>query len=125
MNQISLSSFLIISQKALQTPNSNQDIVNLLIGTLIDRENILDRNGSLVDITPTKVSGWFNKTKDVEQSIRDAISIDNGTLTRCKDWFDEIFIPTLNINLTEDFYSEMKSLIEQDSQISKQKKSYY
>ncbi|EKB53608.1 ABC-three component system protein [Falseniella ignava] len=122
MNQICLSSFLKISQKALQAPNLNQDVVNLLIGALIDRENIIDRNGSPVDITPAKVSGWFNKTKDVEQSIRDAVSFDDSVVERCKNWFGEIFIPTLNINLTEDFYSEMKSLVEQDEQISEQKR---
>ncbi len=123
MNQISLSIFLKISQKALQSPNSNQDVVNLLVGSLIDRENIVDRNGNPVDITPTKVSGWFNKTKDVEQSIHDAVSNDSSVMERCKDWFKNIFIPSLNINLIEDYYSEMKLLVKQDDHISKQKQN--
>lgn len=123
MSQINLANFLKISQKGIQSPNTNGDVVNLLLGSLIDRENILDRNNNLVDITPSKISGWFNQTKDVEQAIRDKVSADRTILERCKAWFDETFIPTLNIHLVSDFYSEMKNLMENDTEISIEKQS--
>lgn len=123
MTQINLASFLQISQRSLQSPNHNEAVANLLLGSLIDEENILDRNGNPVDITPSKASGWFNQTREVDLAIKDKVSNNSTLIERCKNWFEQTFIPTLNIHLVDDYYSEMKNLIEKDIHISEDKRN--
>ena len=53
------------------------------------RGNILDRNGNPVDITPSKASGWFNQTREVDLAIKDKVSNDSTLIERCKNWFEQ------------------------------------
>jgi hypothetical protein len=114
MKRLCFGTFAKTLQKALQKPNSNQAVAELLLGLII----VEGGSSEQYTLLPKKVSALFNFTEDVQEDIV-SHSTKESVSKSMSEHFKKKVVPCLNSVLIEDLKANLRKLIINDNSISK------
>jgi hypothetical protein len=117
MNRLCFGTFAKTIQKALQKPNSNQAVAELLLGLIA----VADSNEPLT-LLPKKVSALFNFKEDVQEEISSLASTPK-IITAMPRRFMAKVIPCLKHDQIEDLKENLRKLINADTSIAQAKRA--
>lgn len=121
MTNLCFGTYARILQDAMQEPNNNQAITEVLLGLITDHEQVVDKNGSPINIIPKMVSNLFNFKQDVPKAIVSGSTLPTVT-QEAYTYFDKNIVLFLNPHKRDDLLHNMVQLISQDVTIPKDKK---
>lgn len=97
--------------------STNKDVTNLLIGFIIDHENVLNKNGDPYNLNGNAIYQWWHQNEDIPSGIKTAAAsptISSGAV----DYFESDIIPKISPQKELDLYHELRVIIESDNEIS-------
>ena len=97
--------------------STNKDITNLLVGFIIEHENVLNKNGEPYNLNGNTIYQWWHQNEDIPNGIKTAAAspaISSGAI----DYFESDIIPKISPQKELDLYHELRSIIELDTEIS-------
>ncbi|MDC3416594.1 ABC-three component system protein [Aquibacillus salsiterrae] len=99
-------------------PNStNKDVTNLLIGFIIEQENVLNKNGDPYNLNGNTIYQWWHQNEDIPNGIKKAAAspaISSGAI----DYFESDVVPKVSPQKELDLYHDLRNTIESDTEIS-------
>lgn len=97
--------------------STNKDVTNLLIGFIIDHENVLNKNGEPYNLSGNTIYQWWHQNEDIPSGIKTAAAsptISTGAI----DYFENDIIPKISPQKELDLYHELRDIIESDYEMS-------
>ena len=101
--------------------NSNVQVTELLLGLVIDNEEITNQLGNPFVVTDKHASDLLNCKDNIRKRIKEA-SGSKKIFEVANDYFEDAVIPEIMPDMTTDLLAEMTSLINSDDTISPAKK---
>jgi hypothetical protein len=122
MDKLCFGTFARAMQTVMQPPNSNQAVVELLLGLIADMatEGQLSQNFT---IKPTKVNALLHFKEDVHGDIV-ALSASDKVIKSMPDAISKFVIPSLKSVLIDDYIASLCKLINDDRSISEAKRKH-
>lgn len=124
MIQLCFAYFAKSLQSALQPPNDDKDVVEILLGWITEKDSVVDKKGNPVNIGSSLISDLMNRKVDVPKAIKNACT-SAGILSEAIAHFDSVIIPCLNPYVADDMYENLLNCVETDVEISKKKKDSF
>lgn len=121
MTELCFAEFAKCLQTAMQPPNTDKDVVELLLGWITAKPEVVDKKGNPVNLAPSLISDLLNRKVDVPKAIKDACTT-RKIITEAKKHCASQIIPFLNDILSDDMYEAMGKAIETDDVIADKKK---
>lgn len=121
MGYLCFSTFAKALQPAMQPPNDDKDVVEILLGWITEKPSVLDKKGNPVTIAPSLISELLKQKVNVPKVIKNECTT-KSILTETINHFENKVIPFLNPYICSDFYFNIKSLVDGDSTIADKKK---
>lgn len=119
INTLCFGTFARILQQALQKPNSNQAVAQLLLDLIT--ENAVNADIASYFIKPKKVSALFRYKENLHEDIV-ALSSDNRVINAITKSIKLRVVPCLITNQIADLVENLNKLIELDASIAQTKK---
>lgn len=117
MDRLCFATYAEMLQMALQEPNDNQSVANLLLEPIINAGNVTDKYREVLQITPKMVSGLFNRKQEIHKGIKGATS-SIKVIDAIRHTCEHDVIPFLNPHAKDDYLEKLDNLIFKDSSIS-------
>lgn len=108
-------------QCAMQPPNDDKDIVELLLGWITDMPGVVDKKGNPINLAPSLVSDLLNQKVEVPKAIKNACTTSkmaSEAHKHCKN----IIVPYINPFTSADMFDHLSSIVNEDDTISDRKK---
>lgn len=121
MTELCFAEFAKCLQSAMQPPNDDKDVVELLLGWITDMPSVVDKKGNPIHIAPSLVSDLLNRKVDVPKAIKNICST-RKVLTEAKKHFEYQVLPYLNPIVSDDMFEAMGKAVEGDEIIASKKK---
>ena len=121
MADLCFSGFAKCLQNAMQPPNGDKDVVELLLGWITEMPGVVDKKGDPIYIAPSLISDLLNRKVDVPKAIKGVCST-RKILSDAKSHCEKQVIPYLNPSLSDDMYEAMGKAIDADDIIADKKK---
>lgn len=121
MTGLCFAEFAKCLQSAMQPPNDDRDVVELLLGWITDMPGVVDKKGNPVHLAPSLISDLLNRKVDVPKAIKNVCTTQK-ILKSAKDHFRDQVIPYLNPIVSDDMFETMSKAIEADDIIATKKK---
>lgn len=121
MTELCFAEFAKCLQSAMQPPNDDKDVIELLLGWITDMPSVVDKKGNPVHLAPSLVSDLLNRKVDVPKAIKNACTT-RKILTDAKKHCESQVIPYLNPIVSDDMFETMGDAIEADDVIATKKK---
>lgn len=121
MGYLCFSTFAKALQSAMQPPNDDKDVVEILLDWITEKPAVLDKKGQPVAIAPSLVSDLLRQKVNVPKVIKNECTT-KSILAEAIDHFEKKVIPFLNPYVCSDFYFNVKSLFDEDSTVADKKK---
>lgn len=122
MTDLCFAEFARCIQSAMQPPNEDKSVVEVLLGWITQKNNVLDRKGNPINLAPSLVSDLLNRKVDVPKAIREECStaaIISEAVQHCANKV----LPCLNPVLRSDMFQAMGDAVDSDDKLAtKQKK---
>lgn len=122
MTELCFAEFAKCLQSAMQPPNDDKDIVELLLGWITDMPGVVDKKGNPIHIAPSLISDLLNRKVDVPKAIKNACTT-KKIITEAKKYCETKIIPYLNVVLSDDMFEEMGKAVNADGIIATKKKN--
>ena len=121
MTELCFSEYAKCLQHAMQPPNDDKDVIELLLGWITSMPDVVDKKGNPVYIAPSLISNLMNRKVDVPKAIKNVCST-RKILTQAKKHCENQVIPFLNPVVSDDMFEAMAKAIEDDDVIAAKKK---
>ena len=121
MTELCFAEFAKCLQSAMQPPNSDKDIVGLLLGWLTDMPSVLDKKGNPIHIAPSLISDLLNRKVDVPKAIKNVCTT-KKIIADAQKHCETTIIPYLNAALADDMFEKMGKAVDADDIIATKKK---
>ena len=121
MTELCFAEFARCLQSAMQPPNDDKDVVELLLGWITDMPSVVDKKGNPVHIAPSLISDLLNRKVDVPKAIKNACTT-RKILTEAKKHCECQVLPYLNPIVSDDMFEAMEKAVEGDEIIATKKK---
>ena len=121
MTELCFAEFAKCLQSAMQPPNDDKDVIELLLGWITDMPSVLDKKGNPIHLAPSLISDLLNRKVDVPKAIKNACTT-RKILTVAKKHCESQVIPYLNPIVSDDMYEAVGKAIEKDDVIAEKKK---
>lgn len=122
MDRLCFATYAELLKAALQEPNDNQPVAELLLEPIISEGKVTDRYGEILQITPKMVSDLFLRKKNIHRGIKSA-SVKNNVIDAERLSFKNKVFPSLNPHAKEDFFEKVDILVNNDASISSTKRT--
>lgn len=104
--------------------DGNEDVTRLLLDLFTDNVLILNQKGDPFDVTPKFASMFLACKVGVPTKIKEA-SCTKKIANAAKDYFEDVVIPAIMPDMTEDLLEDMRQLIISDRTICERKKTEF
>lgn len=121
MTELCFAEFAKCLQSAMQPPNDDKDVVELLLGWITDLPNVVDKKGNPVRISPSLISDLLNRKVDVPKAIKNVCTTKKIIADATKHCETQV-IPFLNAIISDDMFEAMDRAIAADNLIAAKKK---
>ena len=124
METLCFATFVDILRPCLQEPNTQENVVELLIQPIIDCDNIRNNNGDSLVLGSSIISKWMTRTRNINRPIISALNKEK-VLNTIKDNFKNSVFPIFEVGKEDEFFDKINSLINHDSTITTTKRDKY
>ena len=124
MAQICFSIFAKTLQSAMQPPNDDKDVVEILLGWITEKVSVADKKGNPIHLAPSLISDLINRKVDIPKAIKNACT-STTVLREAINHFETDVIPFVNPYTSDDMYESLIKAIQTDVDISIRKKSSF
>ena len=121
MTELCFAEFAKCIQGAMQPPNDDKDVVELLLGWITDMPNVVDKRGNPVNLAPSLISDLLKRKVDVPKAIKSSCSTRKIIKDAIKHCADKL-IPYLNPIVSDDMFEAIEKCVDADSIIASKKK---
>ncbi len=121
MTELCFAEFAKCLQRAMQPPNGDKDVIELLLGWITAMPSVVDKNGNPVHLAPSLISDLLNRKVDVPKAIKNACTTQK-ILTDANKHCEDQIIPYLNPIVSNDMFERMDKAIKADDVIATKKK---
>lgn len=121
MTELCFAEFAKCLQIAMQPPNSDKDVVELLLGWITEKPEVVDKKGIPVNLAPSLISDMLNRKVDVPKAIKETCTT-RKIITEAKKHCAGKIIPFLNGILIDDMFEAVGKAMEADDVIADKKK---
>lgn len=121
MGRLCFGTYAKLLQKTLAA-DDNKHVVSLLLGLIIDNEDVRNQHGEPFDVSDKHASRLLNHKDNLRKKIKDA----SGTpkiINAARDYFDDVVIPEIMPDLVADLIADLRELIMSDVGIPKRKQT--
>ena len=122
MSRLTISSFAKCLKDALQPPNTNEAVINLLFGWVVSKESVKDKKDDAVVITSKLVSDLFKQKANVHKAIKDYLST-QSSVEEAIAHMSEMVIPMINPVMLNDLIGKLDLMVGADESIPEEKKA--
>lgn len=122
MSRLCFGTYAKAIQKVLKEPNANKKVTELLLGLIIDNEDITNQRGDPFTVTDKVASDLLNSKENIHKKIK-AASSSERIIDAAHDYFEDAVIPEIIVNLITDLISDLTGLITSDSDIPPSKQT--
>lgn len=122
MSRLTISSFAKCLKDALQPPDTNEAVIDLLFGWVVSKESVTDKKGNAVVISSKLVSELFNQKVDVPKAIKDYLSAPNS-VDEAIAHMGNMVIPMINPVMLNDLIGKLAQIVDADESIPEEKKA--
>jgi hypothetical protein len=95
----------------------NIRVTKLLLGLIVENEDVVNSGGALYNINDNYVSLWWNQREDIPAPIKEAAA-SLKIISEATDYFDNKVINALSPQKEPDMYSTLLELIQSDTSMS-------
>lgn len=120
--QISFASFAKNLQTAMQPPNDDKDVVEILLGWVVEKESVVDKKGNPIHLAPSLISDLLNRKVDVPKAIKNACT-SAPMLREAITHINNSVIPYLNPYVSDDMYEVIIKSVQDDDSVAVKKKN--
>lgn len=121
LDRLCFGTYAKIIMTSIREPNDQIRVAELLLGLIIDNENITNQNGDPFVVTNKITSNLFNCKANLRKKIKEASSLPK-IVDAAKDYFEDVLIPEIMPEMIHDLLAAMKKLISSDTTIPADKK---
>ena len=122
MAELCFAEFAKCLQNAMQPPNNDKDVIELLLGWITDKPNVVDKKGNPIYLAPSLISDLLNRKVDVPKSIKDVCTT-RKILTEATHHFTNKILPYLNPIVSDDMFEVLsRTVADDDTMANKTKK---
>lgn len=121
MTELCFAEFVRCLQSAMQPPNDDKDIVELLLGWITEMSNVVDRKGNPINLAPSLISDLLKRKVDVPKAIKNACTT-KKIIADAKKHCETKIIPYMNAITSDDMFEAMRKAIDADDVIAIKKK---
>ncbi len=121
MTELCFAEFAKCLQSAMQPPNDDKDVVELLLGWITDMPSVVDKKGNPIHLAPSLISDLLNRKVDVPKAIKNACTT-RKMINEAKKHCSDMVIPFLNPVVSDDMFEAMGRAVESDEIIAEKKK---
>ena len=118
--RLNFSVFASAIKNAMSEFQSDEDVINLLYGSLVDPLDLKGKNGLRIYIDKGRASNIMNHKEDVQRVIREAIRSIN--ITQITQYFQQNIKPHMDQDSLPNLISVLKNIIESDRCIDAEEK---
>lgn len=76
MTELCFAEFAKCLQSAMQPPNDDKDVVELLLGWITDMPSVVDKKGNSIHLAPSLISDLLNRKVDVPKAIKTPVRLE-------------------------------------------------
>jgi hypothetical protein len=124
MSRLNLGSFVKIVQKYIKQPNTQKRIIELLMGFIIEEEEVLNRFGEPLIVTDKFASAIFNCKINVHKKVIDVAS-SNKIIDGAPNYFEDFVAPEIMPGMVHDLIAELTDFIYKDDTMPLEKKKEF
>lgn len=121
MTELCFAEFVRCLQSAMQPPNDDKDIVELLLGWITEKASVVDRKGNSINIAPSLISDLLKRKVDVPKAIKNACTT-KQIIADAQKHCETKIIPYMNAITSDDMFEAMRRAIDSDDVIAAKKK---
>lgn len=121
MVQLCFASYAKALQSAMQPPNDDRDVAEILLGWITDLDSVVDKKGNPIHLASSLVSELLNRKVDVPKAIKNACT-SAGMLRQAIGHFNSTVLPCLNPYVCEDLYEGLIKCVQDDNTVAARKK---
>ena len=121
MTELCFAEFVRCLQSAMQPPNDDKDIVELLLGWITEMASVVDRKGNSINIAPSLISDLLKRKVDVPKAIKNACTT-KQIIADAQKHCETKIIPYMNAITSDDMFEAMRRAIDSDDVIAAKKK---
>lgn len=121
MAELCFAEFAKCLQNALQPPNNDKDVIELLLGWITDKPDVLDKKGNPIYLAPSLTSDLFNRKVDVPKAIKDVCTT-HKILTEASHHFSNAVLPCLNPIVSDDMFEALRRTVTDDDMMANKTK---
>lgn len=122
MTKLCFAEFAKCIKHALQPPNDDKDVIDILLGWITEKSNVVDKKGNPVYLAPSLVSDLLNRKVDVPRTIKNVCTT-RKILAEAKEHCKNHILPYLNPVVRDDMFEDMcKTVSNDDLMANKTKK---
>lgn len=114
MGKLCFGTYARILQKVIREPNGNKDVVDLLLGLVVDNESITNQHGDPFVVTDKMASNLLGFKENVRKKIKDSSSLRKITAA-AHDYFEDAVMPQIMPDLVSNLLSDLAELISSDN----------
>lgn len=116
MDTLNFASYAKAIKKGI-AKSSNIKVTKLLLGLIVENENVVNSDGGVYNINDNYVSLWWNQREDIPGPIKIAAA-STEIMSEATDYFEENVITELSPQKEMDTYASLLELIEHDVNMS-------
>ena len=121
MKELCFAEFARCLKAAIQPPNDDKSIVELLLSWITDKDSVLDKKGDPICIVPSLISDLLNRKVDVPKAIKKACMTAKA-IEEAIDYCQTRIIPCLNPVLRADMFEAMWKMVSADESMATKNK---
>lgn len=106
MTELCFAEFVRCLQSAMQPPNDDKDIVELLLGWITEMASVVDRKGNSINIAPSLISDLLKRKVDVPKAIKNACTT-KQIIADAQKHCETKIIPYMNAITSDDMFEAM------------------
>jgi hypothetical protein len=118
VDTLNFASYAKAIKKGMAKPK-NIEVAKLLLGLIVENENVVNSDGGVYNINDNYVSLWWNQHEDIPGPIKIAAA-STEIMSEATDYFEERVLTALSPQKEADTYSALLELIERDSNMSRE-----
>lgn len=121
MAELCFAEFAKCLQNALQPPNNDRDVIELLLGWITDKPDVLDKKGNQIYLAPSLTSDLLNRKVDVPKAIKDVCTT-RKILKEASHRFFNVVLPCLNPIVSDDMFEALRRIVTDDDMMANKTK---
>lgn len=111
MTELCFAEFVRCLQSAMQPPNDDKDIVELLLGWITEKASVVDRKGNSINIAPSLISDLLKRKVDVPKAIKNACTT-KQIIADAQKHCETKIIPYMNAITSDDMFEAIEKIME-------------